>query len=66
MNITHGLRRALQVNSRGIAILEGERQYMAAPERFAEKSNSSCTAGTVHTSIHGPSRRFSGPPIRSR
>jgi hypothetical protein len=22
---------------------------MAAPERFAEKSDSSCTAGTVHT-----------------
>ena len=22
---------------------------MAAPERFAERSNSSCTAGTVHT-----------------
>ena len=26
MNITHGLRRALQVNPRGIAILEGERK----------------------------------------
>jgi hypothetical protein len=23
--------------------------YMAAPERFAEKSDSSCTAGAVHT-----------------
>ena len=26
MNITHGLRRALQVNPRGVAILEGERK----------------------------------------
>jgi non-ribosomal peptide synthetase component F len=26
MNITHGLRRALQINPRGIAILEGERR----------------------------------------
>jgi long-chain acyl-CoA synthetase len=26
MNITHGLRRALQVNPQGIAILEGERK----------------------------------------
>jgi hypothetical protein len=26
-----------------------EAVYMAAPERFAEKSDSSCTAGTVHT-----------------
>ena len=24
-------------------------EYMTAPERFAEKSDSSCTAGTVHT-----------------
>jgi hypothetical protein len=23
--------------------------YMAAPERFADKSDSSCTAGAVHT-----------------
>jgi hypothetical protein len=26
---------------------------MAAPERFAEKSDSSCTAGTVHTWAQG-------------
>ena len=24
-------------------------EYMTAPERFAEKSDSSCTAGAVHT-----------------
>ena len=26
--------------------------YMAAPERFAKRQNSSCTAGAVHTCIH--------------
>ena len=34
---------------------------MAAPERFAEKSDSSCTAGTVHT---WP-KDYGAPPPRS-
>jgi hypothetical protein len=29
--------------------LHSKAEYMAAPERFAEMSDSSCTAGAVHT-----------------
>src|ERR1700676_4766264 len=29
--------------------LHSKAEYMTAPERFAEKSDSSCTAGAVHT-----------------
>jgi len=40
-----------------------EAVYMAAPERFAEKSDSSCTAGTVHTWLH---RDRGNPPSDNR
>src|SRR6478752_4369302 len=33
----------------GKPLREKQAAYMAAPERFAERSDSSCTAGTVHT-----------------
>jgi hypothetical protein len=33
----------------GQASTRKQAEYMAAPERFADKSDSSCTAGAVHT-----------------
>ena len=39
-------------------------EYMAAPERFAETSDSSCTAGAVHT-WHLADKRTASEFVRS-
>src|SRR3984885_1398640 len=35
--------------AKGQASTRKQAEYMAAPERFADRSDSSCTAGAVHT-----------------
>src|ERR1700692_3149194 len=51
--------------SRSEAILQRKQAgYMAAPERFAEKSDSSCTAGAVHTWPKPPVRGNAAPCLQ--
>src|SRR6478735_10886935 len=47
--ITSGPAATAAASRRGKPLREKQAAYMAAPERFAERSDSSCTAGTLHT-----------------
>jgi hypothetical protein len=47
--ITSGPAATAAASRRGKPLREKQAAYMAAPERFADRSDSSCTAGAVHT-----------------
>ena len=47
--ITSGPAATVAASRRRQAFTRKQAAYMAAPERFADKSDSSCTAGAVHT-----------------